>query len=101
VEAQTYTVTGLGWMAWTWQTAIFWVFIAAALTAMGVWEWRRPGGAPRKGVLRIVTTRGDRLFVSLLSAAYVHLGWLAATDVTLWGATAASVVLMVLVFRYV
>ena len=36
-----------------------------------------PGGAPRRGVLGIVTTRGDRLFISLLSAGYVHLMWLA------------------------
>lgn len=93
--------TGLGWMAWTWQTAAFWVFIAAALAAMAVWEWRRPGGAPRRGILRIVTTRGDRLFISLLSAAYVHLGWLALVDGPLWGATALSAVGAVLVFRYV
>jgi len=93
--------SGFGWMAWTWQTAAFWVFIASALAVMAFWEWRSPGGAPRKGVLRIVTTRGDRLFVSLLSAAYVHLGWLAFTDVTLLGATALSAALAVLVFRYV
>ncbi|MGC3996480.1 MAG: DUF2160 domain-containing protein [Anaeromyxobacter sp.] len=92
---------GLGWMAWTWQTAAFFAFIGLLLALMMVWEWRRPGGAPRRGVLRIVTTRGDRLFISLLSAAYLHIGWLALTSVTLWGATAASAVLAVLVFRYV
>jgi predicted small integral membrane protein len=88
-------------MAWTWQTATFWAVIAALLVAMGVWEWRSPGGAPRRGILRIETTRGDRLFVSLLAAAYVHLGWLAAFGSPLWGATAVSVVLAVVVFRYV
>ena len=35
---------GLGWMAWTWQTALFFGAILLLLVAMGVWEWRRPGG---------------------------------------------------------
>jgi predicted small integral membrane protein len=93
--------TGLGWMAWTWQTATFFGVIGLLLVGMMVWEWRRPGGAPRRGVLRLVTTRGDRLFISLLSAAYVHLAWLAFLSAPLWGATVAAVLLAVLVFRYV
>ena len=50
----------LSWMAWTWQTAVFFAFIALALAGMSVWEWRSPGGAPRRGILAINTTRGDR-----------------------------------------
>ena len=38
----------------------------AAAGGMGVWEWRSPGGAPRRGILGLITTRGDRLFISLL-----------------------------------
>lgn len=97
----TPTTTGFGWMAWTWQTAAFFAFIGLALVAMGIWEWRRPGGAPRRGVLRLVTTRGDRLFISLLAAAYLHLAWMALTGAPLWIATAASAGLAVAVFRYV
>jgi predicted small integral membrane protein len=88
-------------MAWTANTAVFWGIIAALLLAMGVWEWRSPGGGPRRGVLGLRTTRGDRLFISLLAAAYIHLLWLALLGTPLWGATALSVVLAVLVFRYV
>ncbi|HEU4383885.1 MAG TPA: DUF2160 domain-containing protein [Anaeromyxobacteraceae bacterium] len=95
------TTTGLGWMAWTWQTATFFALIGLLLAAMMIWEWRSPGGAPRRGVLRIVTTRGDRLFISLLSAAYLHFGWMAFLDWPLWGATLASVALTVLIFRHV
>jgi len=95
------TSGGLGWMAWTWQTATFFAVIGLLLAGMMVWEWRSPGGAPRRGLLGIVTTRGDRLFISLLSAAYIHLGWLAALAAPLWGATALAVVFAVLVFRYV
>jgi predicted small integral membrane protein len=93
--------SGLGWMAWTWQTATFCIFIGVLLAGMVVWEWRSPGGAPRRGILRIETTRGDRLFISILSAAYIHLGWLALIGTPLWGATAVSLVVAVLVFRYV
>jgi predicted small integral membrane protein len=93
--------TGLGWMAWTWQTATFFGVIGLLLVIMMIWEWRRPGGAPRRGVLRLTTTRGDRLFISLLSAAYIHLGWLAFLEVPLWGATAVAVVFAGLVFRFV
>ena len=52
-------------------------------------------------MLGIVTTRGDRLFISLLAAAYVHLIWLALVRMPLWGATLLSVVVAVLIFRYV
>ena len=47
------------WMAWTWQTAAFFLFIALCLTAMVIWEKRVPGGTPRRGALGLDTTRGD------------------------------------------
>jgi predicted small integral membrane protein len=91
---------GLGWMAWTWQTALFFGVIALLLVAMGVWEWRSPGGAPRHGILGLTTTRGDRLFVSLLGAGYIHLLWLAIFGAPLWAASALSLACAVIVFRY-
>jgi predicted small integral membrane protein len=97
----TGTTTGLGWMAWTWQTATFFVVIALLLAGMMVWEWRSPGGAPRRGVLGIVTTRGDRLFVSLLAAAFIHLGWLAFFAGRLWGAMLVAIAASILIFRRV
>lgn len=99
--AATSSAIGFGWMAWTLETALFFGAIALMLVAMMIWEWRVPGGSPRRGVLRIETTRGDRLFISLLSAAYVHLAWLALLGTPLWGATIVSIVLAVLIFRYV
>jgi predicted small integral membrane protein len=92
---------GLSWMAWTWQTAAFFGVIALLLVIMAIWEWRVPGGSPRRGVLGLRTTRGDRLFISLLSAGYLHLLWLALIPVPVWGATIASVALAVLIFRFV
>lgn len=89
----------LSWMAWTWQTAAFFGVIALLLAALTAWEMLAPGGGPRRGWLRIRTTRGDRLFISLLSAAYIHLAWLAATRWPLWGATALSLAVAALIFR--
>lgn len=88
-------------MAWTWQTALFFGVIVALLVLMTVLEIRRPGGAERRGVLGLTTTRGDRLFISLLAAGYVHLLWLAFFGAPLWGASAFALVLALLVFRYV
>jgi predicted small integral membrane protein len=92
---------GLGWMAWTWQTALFFSVIALLLVTMAVLEWRQPGGAARRGVLGLTTTRGDRLFISLLAAGYVHLLWLAFFGTPLWGASALAIGVAVLVFRFV
>ena len=89
------------WMAWTWQTASFFIFIALCLTAMVIWEKKSPGGNPRKGILGLDTTRGDRLFISLLGSAYIHLFWLALVGSVLWIATIICIGYAVVVFRYV
>jgi predicted small integral membrane protein len=90
------------WMAWTWPTALFFIGIASLIAAMGVWEYFAPGGHPRHGVLGIETTRGDRLFISLLGAAYIHLAWLGFVGgEALWWASIASLAYALGVFRYV
>jgi len=60
------------WMVWTTPVAIFFICIAAMLAVMTVLEVKRPT-VPRKGFLPITTTRGDRLFIGLLTAAYINL----------------------------
>ena len=89
------------WMAWTWPTASFFIFIALCITVMYFWEKKDPGGNPRKKIVANIKTRGDRLFVSLLSAAFIHLAWLGLTDFNLWIATFLSSIFAVFVFRYV
>jgi predicted small integral membrane protein len=59
------------------------------------------GGGPRRGILGLDTTRGDRLFISLLGSAFIHLGWLAFAGQSPWRALAISVVFAVAVFRWV
>jgi predicted small integral membrane protein len=88
------------WMAWTWQTAIFFAVIASLLALMTVLAIVSPE-AERVGVLRIPTTRGDRLFVSLLGSAFITLAWLGLVGPDLWWALGLDLVYAAAVFRYV
>jgi predicted small integral membrane protein len=90
----------LGWMAWTWPTAIFFVFVFGAIAAMGVWEYFSPGGGPRRGVFRLDTTRGDRLFITLLGSAFIFLLWLGFYGVPLWGGLVLALAWAGFIFRY-
>ena len=63
------------WMAWTTPVAVFFISIALMLVGMTVWEMKSPT-VMRKGFLPLETTRGDRLFIGLLCAAYVNLAFL-------------------------
>ncbi len=91
----------LTWMAWTWPTAGFFVLIFLVLVGMSLWERYVPGGSPRHGVIGLDTTRGDRLFISLLGSAFINLAWLAAIGPPLWGAMAVSLLFAIAVFRWV
>lgn len=90
----------MAWMAWTWQTALFFVLIFLTLVGMGVWSVKAPQ-APRKGILMIETTPGDRLFISLLGSAWICLGWLAMFGSPLGWAVVVCVVFAAAVFRWV
>lgn len=97
------------WMAWTAPVAVFFVCIALMLIGMTVWELKSPT-TMRKGFLPMETTRGDRLFVGLLSAAYVNLAfvgvsgrlteWLSLeAEPSIWFSFVASMALLAWVMR--
>ena len=67
------------WMAWTLPVAVFFTCIVAMLAGMTAWELRSPT-VLRKGWLPMATTRGDRLFIGLLIAAYVNLAFVAVSE---------------------
>ena len=106
----------LAWMAWTLPTAIFFVLLATTLAVM-TWLAIAYPETERVGILRIPTTRGDRLFISLIMAAIIHLAWIGfvGTDTvatlpigeegielsSLWFATVISFVSAVAIFRTV
>jgi predicted small integral membrane protein len=66
-------------MAWTLPVAVFFVCIVLMLAAMTMWEIRSPT-VLRKGFLPMATTRGDRLFMGLLAAAYLNLAFVAISE---------------------
>ncbi len=105
----------IAWMAWTLPTAIFFVLLSMTLAVM-TWLAGAYPEAERVGVLRIPTTRGDRLFISLIMTAVIHLLWIGfvGTDPiatlpigegielsSLWLATVISLVSAVAIFRTV
>jgi predicted small integral membrane protein len=89
-----------GWMAWTFPVALFFLIIASLLITFTLLAIRYPE-TPRVGVLRIETTRGDRLFISLLGSAFINLGWLFFFGAPLWGALILCLVYVMAVFRWV
>ncbi|QBM17056.1 hypothetical protein MARI_11610 [Marinobacter sp. JH2] len=89
----------IAWMNWTPSVAIFFAVIAALLAVMTVYELVSPC-TERKGFLPIETTRGDRLFIGLLSAAYIHLAFLAVSNVSLWIALGVSVLWALVLLRW-
>ena len=89
-----------GWMAWTLPTALFFYVIACLLITMTVLAIRFPE-VPRIGVLRIETTRGDRLFISLLGSAFLCIAWLASIGDPRWGALIVCLIYAAAVFRWV
>lgn len=89
------------WMAWTGPTALIWIGIVSCLIGMSIWEYFSPGGNPRVGILRFETTRGDRLFISLLGSAFIHLAWLGFIGPGLWWALGISFVYAIGVFKTV
>jgi len=67
------------WMVWTTPVAVFFSVIALLLIFMTIWEIKSPTSV-RKGWLPIATTRGDRLFIGLLCAAYLNLAWVGLSE---------------------
>ena len=97
------------WMVWTLPTAIFFIVIGLMLCGMTIWELHAPTRL-RKGFLPIATTRGDRLFIGLLVAAYLNLIYLWLRDrlgdalglnepPSLWISFAVSMLLLVFIMR--
>lgn len=76
---------------------------------MTVWEIKSPTTL-RKGWLPLQTTRGDRLFIGLLSAAYLNLAWVGLSEKminwfelnqepSVWISFMLSMVLLVVIMR--
>ena len=97
------------WMAWTTPVAVFFTCIVLMLVGMTVWEIKSPTQL-RKGFLPITTTRGDRLFIGLLTAGYVNLIFVAFSEKmiawfsleeepTIWISFVISMILLAIIMK--
>jgi predicted small integral membrane protein len=102
-------MTMFEWMAWTTPVAVFFICIVLMLVGMTVWEIKSPTTL-RRGFLPLETTRGDRVFIGLLGAAYVNLAfvglsgklaqWLGLqAEPSIWISFVLSMALLALVMR--
>jgi predicted small integral membrane protein len=87
----------LGWMAWTWPTAVFFALVALALTILTLLAIYRPE-TPRRGILMFPTTRGDRFFVSMFGSAYIFILWMRFGGGSLWYPLGGSVLFGIAMF---
>ncbi len=97
------------WMAWTTPVAVFFSCIGLMLVGMTVWEVMSPTQS-RRGFLPLETTRGDRLFIGLLAAAYLNLAFVGVSgklgawmgleaDPSIWFGFVASMALLGLIMH--
>jgi len=88
---------------------VFFSCIVLMLIGMTIWEIRSPTTL-RRGWLPIATTRGDRLFIGLMAAAWVNLGFVAVSEKamtwfnleqepSIWISAIASALLLILIMR--
>ncbi len=63
------------WMQWSLPSAIFFLALFFTLIGMSIWEGYRPC-VRRKGFLPMVTTRGDRLFLGIISTIGICMLWI-------------------------
>lgn len=89
-----------GWMAWTFPVALFFWCIGTLLVLFTILAIRFPE-TPRKGILGIETTRGDRLFITLLGSAFICLASLFFGLPLLWWGIGFCLVWALAVFRLV
>ena len=87
------------WMAWITPTVIFFAAIAALLVTLVILELFHPT-EKRRGFLQLKTTRGDRVFISLLSSAFIHLFAVAVFPASIWLGSFAAVAWAILVLTW-
>lgn len=64
------------WMQWNWAGSLFFLFLVFSIAGLTYWDARTTVNR-RKGFLPLETTRGDRLFIGIMSSIGIMLLWLA------------------------
>jgi predicted small integral membrane protein len=64
------------WMQWSTHSIIFFIALFGTIIGMGIWDGFQPA-VSRKGFFPMWTTRGDRLFLGIISTIGICLMWIA------------------------
>jgi predicted small integral membrane protein len=87
-------------MQWTPPTIGLFIAVITILTIMTIWDIRSPS-VPRKGFLPVGFTRGERLFLSVVTFLGTILAWMALLpDTNLNFALPVAAVLIFIVVRW-
>jgi len=76
----------LSWMYWTMPVAIIFVMVFTMIAGMTIWGHYSPPHR-RKGFLRIVTDRSERLYIALITFALIMVVSFGIADTNPWVAT--------------
>jgi predicted small integral membrane protein len=89
----------LDWMHWTWQSGIAFLLLAGLLVGLAILDQFHPGYS-RKGFLPMATTRGDRVFLSIVTlVALLLLQLKFLPDESSWWVLACGAVTSTLIMR--
>lgn len=90
----------LGWMYWTVPSAMLFAILICAIIGMGIWDRISPGYA-RRGFLPLLTTRGDRFFIGVMTLVGIYLVWLAFLGTShLWAPLAIAAAMFAAIIRW-
>jgi len=66
-------------MQWNWAGTLFFLFLVFSIAGLTYWDAQTSVNR-RKGFLPMETTRGDRLFIGIMSSIGILLLWLALVE---------------------
>ena len=87
------------WIPWTAPIAFVFIGVALMITGLTIWGHFRPP-VRRKGFLGIVTDRGDRVYIAIISFALVMVISFAVvdSDTLIWAISALAIAVVILIW---
>lgn len=94
---ETWLNDAMPWMYWKGEVVIFLICFFLFLTTLAIYSVKKPSN-PRSGFLRIPTTLGDRIFISVVILIATLLT-IQALDLPLYLLTVAILIMVLILYR--
>ena len=92
--------TEFQWMYWTWPSLVLFIVLIITIIGLSLWDTFSPD-IKRKGFLPIATSRGDRVFIAIISTIGLYLVWLGVAGNSLFiGAVILSIIWNIIIARW-